>query len=103
MRQPSRVCLGLLLSLVFLLGCANHATPTTTTVTTTTVECQVPGEGSDDHETPETEECTTISEETRVSHRPRECHGVVSCSFYIAGEAIALPFRALGAVLDFVF
>ena len=31
------------------------------------------------------------------------CHGVVSCTFTLAGEAIALPFRILHGVFRFVF
>lgn len=31
------------------------------------------------------------------------CHGVVSCSFTLAGEAIALPFHILHGVFRFVF
>jgi hypothetical protein len=101
MRREPAVCLALLLSLLVLASCTTPAT--TTTVTTTTVECTVPDEAADDGADPAMQECTTVTEETEVSHRPRECHGVVSCSFWVAGEAIALPFRALGAVLDIVF
>lgn len=95
------IILVLLVSALALSSCATD--PTTTTVTTTTVECEVPEQGTDDGEAPDTQECTTISEETTVSNRPRQCHGILSCSFYVAGEVISLPFRALGAVLDILF
>ena len=97
MRRKVTVCLALLLSLLVLSACTTHQT--TTTVTTKTVECDVPEDGSES----DIRECTTIDEETTVSHRPRQCHGILSCGFYVAGEAIALPFRALGAVLSIVF
>jgi len=31
------------------------------------------------------------------------CHGVVSCTFTLVGEMIALPFRILGGVFRFIF
>ncbi len=31
------------------------------------------------------------------------CHGVVSCTFTLVGEVIALPFRILGGVFRFIF
>ena len=32
-----------------------------------------------------------------------DCHGLVSCSFTLVGEVVALPFRVLGGVFRFVF
>ena len=31
------------------------------------------------------------------------CHGVVTCTFTLAGEVVALPFRILGGVFRFIF
>ena len=101
MRREPAACLTLLVSLLVLASC--NTPPTTTTITTTTVECVTLEDGSEDGAALETQECTTINEETTTSHRPRQCHGILSCSFWVAGEAIALPFRALGALLDIVF
>lgn len=70
-------------------------------VTTRTVECAASEDDSEDGAV-DSRECTSIREETTVSHRPPKCHGVLSCSFCVAGEAIALPFRGLGTVLDVV-
>ena len=97
MRREPAICLAFLLSLLVFSSCTTHQT--TTTVTTRTVECDVSEDGSES----DTRECTTIDEETTVSHRPRQCHGILSCGFYVAGEVIALPFRALGMVLGIVF
>ena len=30
------------------------------------------------------------------------CHGVLTCTFYVAGQVIALPFRLLGGVFEFI-
>jgi hypothetical protein len=101
MRRGFTIALALLLSLLFLASCATPRT--TTTTTTTVVECEEPEDDSGDQEAADTRKCTTISEETAVSHRPPQCHGILSCGFYVTGEAIALPFRALGMLLDVVF
>ena len=30
------------------------------------------------------------------------CHGILTCTFYVTGQVIKLPFRLLGGVLDIV-
>lgn len=101
MRNTATIHLAMLLSLLVLAGC--NTPPTTTTITTTTVECTAVEDTSEEGTAPGTRECITIDEETTTSHRPRQCHGILSCSFWVTGEAIALPFRALGVALDVVF
>ncbi len=31
------------------------------------------------------------------------CHGIVTCTFTIVGEVVALPFRILGGVFRFIY
>ena len=75
------------------LACAHE----TTTVTTTTTECP-------EHHHPDAAEteCSTVVEETVVTTEADRCHGLVSCTFTVVGEVIALPFRIVGAAFSVV-
>ena len=53
--------------------------------------------------------CETIDETGETSAEQIEaadagplCHGVLTCTFYVAGRVIALPFRLLGGALEFI-
>ena len=75
------------------LGCAHE---TTTVTTTETSECAdvLHVEGEVDPES-----CETRVEETVITTEIDRCHGIVSCTFVVVGEVIALPFRILGEAL----
>lgn len=77
------------------LGCAHR---TTTVTTTTTREC--PGDPADDEVAPR--DACEVVEETVETTEPGRCHGLVSCTFVVVGEVIALPFRIVGAAVDVV-
>ena len=76
------------------LGCAHE-----TTVTTRTSECIEPDfvHDADDHE------CGRLIEKVSVTTQHDGCHGVISCTFVVAGEVISLPFRVVGAAFEVVF
>ena len=66
MRTEHGVYLALMVSILVLSGCRTPAS--TTTVTTTTTECEAREDDSGEPEAPKMRECTTINEETVVSH-----------------------------------
>ncbi len=75
------------------LGCAHE-----TIVTTTTSECVEP---ESDYEADDPA-CEKVVEEVVVTTRHDRCHGVISCTFVVVGEVIALPFKIVGAAFDVV-
>lgn len=88
---------GIALLLVLAGGCASGKRSVTTVET---VECPAEDESGPAPDS----ECRTIREETVISHeRVGGCDGILSCSFDVVGEVIALPFRILGVVLDVIF
>jgi hypothetical protein len=46
--------------------------------------------------------CGTIEEPIEDADTGPVCHGIVTCTFYVAGQAIALPFRLLGGALEII-
>ena len=98
MLRPIKIFAGLLLLTCVLWGAGCHS-PTTTVTTIETIECTTPGEKG-------ARDCRTVSRETRTEKPEWDhhgCDGIVSCSFSVLGEVIALPFRILGVVLDVIF
>ena len=76
------------------IGCAHE-----TTVTTRTSECIEPSRSHDaDHPA-----CERVVEKVRITTEQDNCHGLFSCTFVVAGEVVALPFRIVGAAFDVVF
>ena len=98
MRSPNAPLAAIALCTLVLVACSTA--DTTTTTTTETVRCVEVDPSADEPEP--SRECTTITKKTETTKRPPECHGVLSCTFYVVGEAIALPFRLLGAALNVV-
>lgn len=82
----------LLLIVPVWLGCAHE-----TTVTTTTSTCIEPESEYVDDE----RECRVV-EEVVVETESDPCHGLLSCTFVVVREVIALPFRIVGAAFDVV-
>jgi len=68
--------------------------------TATAVET-VAGESAEEAESLQ---CQSVSPEgTAAESDGGGCHGIVTCSFTVAGKIIALPFRVAGLVLGVLF
>lgn len=69
----------------------------------TTLESETEAPGSC---CPEGYECAAIDTEHDAGAdkdgKPPACHGILTCTFFVVGHVIALPFRALGAVFRIV-
>lgn len=81
------------------MGCAHE-----TVVTTTTSSCV---ESPEDHSSrfdyePDDPSCGRVVKEVVVETQSDRCHGVISCTFTVVGEVIALPFRIVGAAFDVI-
>ncbi len=81
-----------LLFLLPLIGCSEKRVETETTVTSSDGSETYPGHSS-----------TTTERTTEVTDDDDDCGGVLSCTVDVLGNIIALPFRAVGALVDAIF
>ncbi len=82
-----------LASFMSLVACSSHERSTTQSSETVSIDSN-----TGDQERTVTR--TTSSDEVEEDDG---CDGVLSCTVGFVGDVIALPFRAVGALVDFVF
>ena len=97
--RPAARCfagIALLIPILLLGACAHGHGSVTRTETVECVEVR-----NEDGDTLERDCSKTVSKVRAKDHHG--CHGVITCTAHVVGEAVALPFRITGAVLDAVF
>ena len=105
-------CLLLMIAPVWL-GCAHETTVTTTTSSCVEHQSDYESDSESDSESDyksdyksdhdsEYATCDRVIEEVVVETERNSCHGLLSCTFVVVGEVIALPFRIVGAAFDVI-
>jgi hypothetical protein len=92
--------LSLILTVLFVFiisGCSSTTTTKTTTVSTE------PAYNSSVHPEYRAEPVVKTTETVETEETSTSCGGIIGCTVEVVGTVLALPFRAVGLLIDVIF